>query len=60
MLTTLPMPSWFVYRVNGIGSAQNQPWLEPRKSFFHPITDDEPHNMLTHAHEDDEESSHAS
>ena len=50
----------FSNSANGIGSAQNQPWLEVGKYFFRPITDDEPPNIFTCAHYDDEEFSYVS
>ena len=52
------MPSWVIDRVNDIGSVQNQLWLEVGKSFFHPLTDDEPLTMPTYAHDDGQDLSY--
>ena len=50
------MTSWFIDRVNDIGLAQNQPWLEVGKSFFYTITDDEPPIVPSFVHDDDQDS----
>ena len=47
------MPSWVIERIDDMGSAQNRPWLQVGKSFFHPITDDAPPDFLEHVHDDD-------
>ena len=57
VLTTLPMTSWAIDHVSDVGKAKNQPWLEVGKEFSYPITNDEPPNMPTCAHDDNEESS---
>ena len=58
VITHLPMPFWVIDHFNDVDSAQNKPWLEVGKYFFHPLANDEYPIMPTYSHEDDHDSSY--